>query len=312
MKNRTINILILVFFFIFEIINFYYNYTSSIYTNLRSTFWLIHFSISLIYIFSSYFLFKTDIGYYDVLIIFFPGLGFFIMILDTLFDMKKDIENNIEESYSLEMYKQEKQEEEFINFYIDINTVGAYDSLLIKNSEEKKKFLFEFNPPDISFKVEILQKALLDNDIDVIHYAATELNKIDVRLQENIKKAKKNGNLHEIYTAYQKYINSGLLFESILEFYQKKTLFILLKLVEKDKKYEYELLKLYKEIGEKSKYEELLNRLLINNSSKALVEKLMQFLYNENRFRDMLAIHAKYKKFGIKLPALFDQFEKSL
>lgn len=311
MKNKTVNLLILIFFFSLEIINFYYNYTSSIYINLRSTFWLVHFSISLIYIFNSYFIFKMDIGYYDVFIIFFPGLGFFIMVLDKLFDMKKDIENNIEESYSLEMYKREKQEEEFINFYIDINTVGAYDSLFIKNSEEKKKFLFEFNPPNISFKVEILQKALLDDDIDVIHYAATELNKIDVRLQEDIKRAEKNENLYEIYTAYQKYINSGLLFESILEFYQKKTLSILLKLVKKDKKYEYELLELYNKIDEKLKYEELLNKLLIDNASKTLVEKLMQFLYNENRFRDMLAIHNKYKEFDIKLPALFNNFEKS-
>ncbi len=311
MKNKMVNILILIFFFTLEIINFHYNYTSSIYTNLRSTFWLIHFFISFIYIFSFYFLFKIDIGYYDVLIIFFPGLGFFIMILDKLFDMKKDIENSIEESYSLEMYQKEKQEEEFINFYIDVNTVGAYDSLFIKNSEEKKKFLFEFNPPDISFKVEILQKALLDDDIDVIHYAATELNKIDVRLQENIKKAEKNKNLYEVYSAYQKYINSGLLFESILKFYQKKTLSILLNLVEKDKKYEYELLELYKKIGEKFKYEELLNKLLIDNSSKTLAEKLMQFLYNENRFRDMLSVHAKYREFDIKLPALFDHFEKS-
>ena len=70
-------------------------------------------------------------------------------------------------------------------------------------------------------------------------------------------------------------------------------------------------MELYNKIDEKLKYEELLNKLLIDNASKTLVEKLMQFLYNENRFRDMLAIHNKYKEFDIKLPALFNNFEKS-
>lgn len=92
---------------------------------------------------------------------------------------------------------------------------------------------------------------MLDDDIDVIHYAAAELNKIDVRLQENIKNAEKEKNLYKIYDAYREYIDSGLLFESILKFYQNKTLSLLLQLVEKDKRKEYELLKLYRKIGEK-------------------------------------------------------------
>lgn len=309
MKSKTLNILILIIFFGFEILNFKYNYTSNTYTDLRSSFWLIHLLIASVCIILFNYIFKADIGYYDVFIIFFPGLGFFIMILGGFFDIKKDIENHIEEAYSMEMYKKEKQEEDYINFYLDINTVVAYDSLLVKNSKEKKKFLFEFNPPKISFKVEILQKALLDDDIDVIHYAAAELNKIDVRLQENIKNAEKEKNLYKIYDAYREYIDSGLLFESILKFYQNKTLSLLLQLVEKDKRKEYELLKLYRKIGEKNKYEILLKELLNKNASLGLVKKLIQFLYEENRYKEMLDIHQKYKNYDIKLPALFNTFE---
>lgn len=309
MKNKTLNILILLIFFVAEIFNFKYNYTSNTYIDLRSRFWLIHLTISFIYIFLFNYIFKVDIGYYDVFILFFPGLGFFIMILGGIFDFKENIENHIEEAYSMEMYKREKLEEDYINFYIDINTIGAYDSLLVKNSKEKKKFLFEFNPPKISFKVEILQKALLDEDIDVIHYAAAELNKIDVRLQENIKKAEKEKDLYKIYAAYKEYINSGLLFESILKFYQKKTLSLLLQLVEIDKRKEYELLELYGKIGEKTKYEILLKQLLNKNASINLVKKLMRFLYEENRYREMLDIYQKYKNYDIKLPALFNTFD---
>lgn len=132
MKSKTLNILILIIFFGFEILNFKYNYTSNTYTDLRSSFWLIHLLIASVYIILFNYIFKADIGYYDVFIIFFPGLGFFIMILGGFFDIKKDIENHIEEAYSMEMYKKEKQEEDYINFYLDINTVGAYDSLLVK------------------------------------------------------------------------------------------------------------------------------------------------------------------------------------
>ena len=150
---------------------------------------------------------------------------------------------------------------------------------------------------------------MLDDDIDVIHYAAAELNKIDVRLQENIKNAEKEKNLYKIYDAYREYIDSGLLFESILKFYQNKTLSLLLQLVEKDKRKEYELLKLYRKIGEKNKYEILLKKLLNKNASLGLVKKLIQFLYEENRYKEMLDIHQKYKNYDIKLPALFNTFE---
>lgn len=146
MKSKTLNILILIIFFGFEILNFKYNYTSNTYTDLRSSFWLIHLLIASVCIILFNYIFKADIGYYDVFIIFFPGLGFFIMILGGFFDIKKDIENHIEEAYSMEMYKKEKQEEDYINFYLDINTVVAYDSLLVKNSEEKKNFFLNLIP----------------------------------------------------------------------------------------------------------------------------------------------------------------------
>lgn len=41
-------------------------------------------------------------------------------------------------------------------------------------------------------KVEILEKALKDEDINVIHYAAVELNRIDVELQKKYKGSREN------------------------------------------------------------------------------------------------------------------------
>ena len=92
--------------------------------------------------------------------------------------------------------------------------------------KKKKKFLFSYNPSDISVKTEILQRALLDENIDVIHYAATELNTIDTEIQAKINSAEKREKSKEndlrIYRLYKKYNKSGLLFGAISDFYRKK------------------------------------------------------------------------------------------
>lgn len=307
-KHKIIIFLLSILFLIIEILNFKNLYNLETYIDLRSSFWIFHFIFSIIFIGIFYFLLKEDIGYYDVFIIFFPILGIFIMILSEIFDLKKEIENPIEEVYSINEYKQKKEEDEFINFYADLNTLSAYDFLLLEDSKIKKKFLFEFNSPDVNFKVEIFQKALLDKDVEVIHYAAIELNKIDVKLQENIKIAEETKNLYKIYNAYKEYINSGLLCEDILTFYQKKALNILLKIIEFDKNMNIELLDIYYKMKNKKEYENLLKILLEENSSKELLERFLKFLYDENRFREMMEIYKKYNMLEIKLPALFDEF----
>ena len=305
MKKKGISFILTVFFLFIEIFIYMKFYSSEIYTDLRSEFWLFHFGASIIFIAFFYFILRRDIGYYDVLIIFFPIIGVGIMVFGEIFDLKKNIENHIEEAYSVEEYKKRKEEENFINFYTDINTLSAYDFLLLEDSNIKKKFLFEFSSPDIAFKVEIYQKALLDKDVEVIHYAAIELNKLEVKLQENIKKAEESENIYDIYKAYKEYINSGLLYENVLLFYQNKTLNILLKIIEKDKDMEEELLEIYLKMNKKIEYEELIRRILEEKFSKEILEKFLEFLYRENRFREMLDLYKKYNISEIKLPTLF-------
>lgn len=303
MKNKKTEFFLMVSFLILEIINFKHNYSREIYTNLRSIFWIWHFVIAFFYIISFDFIMKSNIWYYDIAVIFFPCLGILMMMVCNVFEVKEKIEDNIAQSFSEDKIIDDNYE---LNFYDDLNTIGAYDSLLVKNAKEKKKFLYEFNPLNIAFKVKILQKALLDDDIDVIHYSATELNKIDVKLQEKVKSAEKKGNLKNIYKAYKEYINSGLLMDSILDFYQEKILKILSKLVEEDKKYEKELLELYIKMGKKLEYEQFLRKTLNKESSKSLVERLIKFLYGENRYREMLEVHKAYNNYGIELPVLFN------
>lgn len=76
---------------------------------------------------------------------------------------------------------------------------------------------------NLKIRVEVLKKALKDDDMEVIHYAATELNKLDEKFQNKIKALSKQiEKKEELLKKYREYCESGLLESNILEYYQKK------------------------------------------------------------------------------------------
>lgn len=154
-------------------------------------------------------------------------------------------------------------------------------------------------------KVEILEKALKDEDINVIHYAAVELNRIDVELQKNIKEAEKTGDKHKLYQAYREYINSGILKDFMLTFYLEKTLDLLLELSGEKGKLREELLTIYERLDKKDEYEKLLQNLIAESEKRELVELMLEFLYKENRYEEMLKYYKKYSNSGAVLPEIF-------
>lgn len=305
MKNKIINIIILLVFLGIEIYNFKENYNTISFDSLRSKFWLIHMGISAIYIVISTYILKADIGYYDLILFFLPLIGGIILLCELVFSIFKDeIKNNIEEAYDMEKYIKDSVEEQ-LELQKSLNTIAAYDSLNIKTTEEKKKFIFEFNPPNIDFKVEILEKALKDEDINVIHYAAVELNRIDVELQKNIKEAEKIGDKYKLYQAYREYINSGILKDFMLTFYLEKTLDLLLELSGEKGELREELLTIYERLDKKDEYEKLLQNLIAESEKRELVELMLEFLYKENRYEEMLKYYKKYSNSGAVLPEIF-------
>lgn len=305
MKNKIINILILLVFLGVEIYNFKENYNVVTFESLRSKFWLIHMGISVFYIGITTYLLKSDIGYYDLLLFFLPLIGEIILLCELLFSIfKARIENNIEEAYEIGNHIKDSVEEK-LELQNSLNTIAAYDSLTVKTTEEKKKFIFEFNPPNLDFKVEILEKALKDEDINVIHYAAVELNRIDVELQNNIKEAEKTGDKFKLYQAYKRYIDSGILKKFMLTFYLEKSLNLLLELGKEKKELREDLLSIYEKLGKKDKYREWLQILIDEEGKKELVELMLEFLYKENRYEEMLEYHKRYSKLGIVLPEVF-------
>ena len=299
MKSKILNYIVLLVFFLVDIINFNLNYREESFDTLRSEFWLFHMGVSIIYILISTTILKNDLEYYDLFM-------FFVEEIFSIF--KGSIKNSIEEAYDIEKYVKDDGEEE-LELQKELNTIAAYDSLTVKTPDEKKKFIFEFNPPNVDFKVEILERALKDRDINVIHYAAVELNRLDVEFQKNIKEQEKKGDKLGLYKAYMEYINSGILKDFMVEVYLEKSLDLLLNLVEGDKTLREELLILYKKADKKVEYEKLLGELIGENPEKRLVEEMLKFLYSENRFEEMLEYHQNYKALDIALPYGFDDGE---
>lgn len=306
MKSRLISMIFLLVFLGIEIFNFVNNYTGDSFESLRSRFWLIHMGTAFVYIVISTFILKDDLGYYDLLIFFLPIVGCTMLLCENIFSVFKGrIKNSIEEAYNMEKYIKDDIEEEMI-LQNELNIIGAYDSLTVKTPEEKKKFIFEFNPPNIAFKIEILEKALRDEDINVIHYATVELNRIDVEFQNNIKEMEKKGDSLGIYQAYKRYIDSGILKDFMLEFYLEKSLNLLSKLVEENKELKVEILDITKRLNKKDEYEKILGELVEEKQEVVYIKEMLEFLYLENRYEEMLNFYRKYRDLNLELPDIFN------
>ena len=277
--------------------------------NFRSIYWIFHFVSSILFICFCKNIMKNDLEYYDVFIIIFPVIGIIMFIFDIIFSfwkVKRAIANEIlgqEDDFynNLEKIKKDYDLSEF-------DVMSSYDLLLSSNNKNKKRFLFSYESKDPKLKVEILQRALLDENTEVIHYAATELNKLDAGLQEKINTLEKEREditdknelkeiNYKIYKFYKQYINSGLLVEEILDFYQRKTLELLQDLDIDENKKELEKINLYENMKNKKEYEKLLKDRISKYSESEMMSKYLRFLHKENRFEDLLL---KYKEYNEK------------
>lgn len=305
-KNRRLDISVLILFII-ELLLFKYFYKTSDLLNFRSFYWIFHEIVTIIFLGISYIFLHEDVGYYDVFLILLPVVGSFLLLLERIFQKWK-VSNAIIE----ELLHTEEQEEEKRQKFVpeEFEVMSYYDLLSSDNIVEKKTFLFSFQTKEIELKVKILKKALLDKNIDVIHYAATELNKVETELQNKINKFEKENNREELYKTYKTYINSGLLYDSVLEFYLRKAIELLENLDEDTIDKEKELLSLYKLSGEKEEYENILKKRIKEKEEKKDIQDYCYFLYQENRFEDLLEIFKKYKSKNIEIPYCFEQYIK--
>lgn len=186
----------------------------------RSKFWIGHFLLAILYIYIMS-KFSKD-RQFDIFILIFPIIGYLLFMINQILFFRKYFNTEVEINDDLEKYILNEEKEIIVNQSIDLNLIGAYDILSIGTPVEKKNFLIGFETQNLSFKIQVLKKALWDSDIEVIHYAATEINKIDENFQKLIKERTLEKDLNSLCNIYFDYCTSGLLVGEVLEFYQLK------------------------------------------------------------------------------------------
>ena len=296
MKNKIYIILLA----IMSLLDLYLILRVAYYFNITlKVFWIYHLVFTGIFWILNGIFFKKDISYFDVLIILFPGIGFGGLFFVEALPEKKSEYAQIEETVELKSYIKDRRDLEYIDISTELGVIGAFDRLHTGTSKEKKKFLMGFNPPEISFKVEVLKKALLDNDIDVIHYAATELNTIDEAFQREISLGEMRGEVDEVFQSYLKYIRSGLLEGEVLKFYQEGALALLHK--NSEGKFIVEELELLRDTFRVSECELRVEKLLGGDPSTEIIKFAMQFYYERNHYDRVLELRERFPEKAEKI-----------
>lgn len=285
-------IFLIFIFLILDILIFFYFKNGLL--SFRSYFWISHFSLALIFIYLNR-LFLGE-NQFDIFILIFPIVGYVMALINNFLFFRDYFKSDIEINENLEKYILNEEKEIIVNSSIDLNLIGAYDILAVGTPIEKKNFLIGFETQNLKFKVDVLKKALWDEDIEVIHYAATEINKIDENFQKVIKEKEMLKDSNELSKIYYDYCTSGLLLGEILEFYQNKYIDIAkskenLNIIDK-----YNLLTIYKDM----KYYKACNRLIQELIEKEdLDEKIVEFIekyyYDLNDY-EMLKEVKKWQK----------------
>lgn len=285
-------IFLIFIFLILDILIFFYFKNGVL--SFRSYFWIFHFSLALIFIYLNR-LFLGE-NQFDIFILIFPIVGYVMALINNFLFFREYFKSDIEINENLEKYILNEEKEIIVNSSIDLNLIGAYDILAVGTPTEKKNFLIGFETQNLKFKVDVLKKALWDEDIEVIHYAATEINKIDENFQKVIKEKEMLKDSNELSKIYYDYCTSGLLLGEILEFYQNKYIDIAkskenLNIINK-----YNLLTIYKDMKDYKACNRLIQELI---EKKDLDEKIVEFIekyyYDLNDY-EMLKEVKKWQK----------------
>lgn len=285
-------IFLIFIFLILDILIFFYFKNGLL--SFRSYFWISHFSLALIFIYLNR-LFLGE-NQFDIFILIFPIVGYVMALINNFLFFRDYFKSDIEINENLEKYILNEEKEIIVNSSIDLNLIGAYDILAVGTPTEKKNFLIGFETQNLKFKVDVLKKALWDEDIEVIHYAATEINKIDENFQKVIKEKEMLKDSNELSKIYYDYCTSGLLLGEILEFYQNKYIDIAKSKENLDIIDKYNLLTIYKDMKDYKACNRLIQELI---EKKDLDEKIVEFIekyyYDLNDY-EMLKEVKKWQK----------------
>lgn len=280
MRNKYMFFLLLFFLLdIFIGLKFRFN----IY-EIRSPFWTYHIILFLVYVILNRVLYPLKANL-DILPLLFPVLGFFCILVNSIFFQDRDFSHQIEEEADMKTYIADRMRDKRVDAAFELELLSAFDILALGTSKEKKDFLVDLDIDRMPLKVEVLKRALKDKDVEVIHYAATSINKIEENFQKNIRKFERSGDFQPLAKELFDYCQSGLLKDEVLSFYLDKTLEVLDRIKEKKPEEKIMVLEIYREKKEIKKSWELLKEFFPEkgeSENKDILEYKKAFVFEES------------------------------
>ncbi len=260
-------------------------------------------------------LFNSSNKTYDMfyLKLFFPIIGFLIIGVINIFVSRKKDRNDLVESYeSYVKYIKEIVERRQVDFRREIQTMSVIDELRYSSEERKKEAIVGLIDDEFDTKVEVLKKALLDSNPEVVHYAATTLNSIENKYEATISKLKeeyKRNNdyniLLDLLNIYKKYIDSGLLEDELLNIFLKEYLELLLQRMNRisdDKGLLLEIVSVQIKLGQYSEAMFIMRKLYDKFPANAAVFiQLMKLLYYMGKYNEVKRVAKKIRELEIVL-----------
>lgn len=243
-----------------------------------------------------------------------PGMGvILVLFLDIALIIIQNKPNLLENYHKYIEYINELISRNKLDFEKELNVVSALDSLKLSNAKKKKNVIIDLISDDIDLKINILRRALNDEDPEVVHYASSIINLVEAEYEISINELKdqyvttnSEEVLKELIIVYDDYLSSGLINENLLRFEQEEYLNIINEYIEKFG-YEYDvMIKKVDILIKMNNNEEALYVLKsISNNNKETNEHYfykLKALYNIKENKEVIILAEKIKNSDINIP----------
>lgn len=215
------------------------------------------------------------LGIPNYLALFLPGLGGIIIsvLYFSLFYFQRDgvVLNDYERYLEFEHFFGEKKK---VDYNKEMEILSFNDQMKLLDPTKKKDLIVDYSLGLYGNNINLLQKGVTDEDIEVRHYSAVTINMVENNFTNSINQLREEYNTYysvdsliKLSVIYKEYLQSGLVSEEMLNIMNKEYIEILLKLTEKNKdtlEVMDSLVKAYIHSGNLIRAEEF-NQRLINN-----------------------------------------------
>lgn len=272
----------------------------------------------LIYAVSRYFLESmggVNEGIPLYLAFFMPAAGFLIAGGTVfLLDISEHVGDWIESYENYVGFSHGEKSSKRMDFDKEIKTVSFVDSFAAASPRQKKESIINLTEQDLAVKGKLLRRALLDNDPEVVHYAAATLNSMEKGFESSISTMREELDRdpgQETFIAlmgcYDRYISSGLLNNSMRSIYLKEYWDLLNRYEDRigtGQRIMQKKIEVAVELGKETEAFELFRQYY--SAFKGRFDSqwmLMKFLYRQKNYKELSSVALSTESLGYVVPS---------